>query len=236
MAENMSFISKGGMGDAWLSLLKIAQCATTLDSVSWIHAARRLNQVEGVTEMMTLVPKIRYGKCLKPGEELREQGRCAVKSSILGLDNPFLELEIKPYNSEIGYAVVQPYAGNSDAPRHFSPSALIELTAGLASMDLDVALLGGKFAFDGSKRLTNLTGRTSIRTSLQILKGARYFVGHYGFLAYAAMSLRVPSLVLFDSSNKIDGKIHCKWKPTTRTLVAPTRTIDASEILKEIVL
>lgn len=234
-----SFVSRGGLGDAWLAFLKIHGAAQIFSPTRWIHVASHKYQIDPITELMTLVPKIREAKCHLEYIDT-DINTVAVDSNIKGLGEPFPEIKLGKFHSDAPYAVIQPFAGNPDSPRGFSPSAMFDVAEAAAQMKLDPVLIGSKYLFGQgfpaaaglAGSVSNMTGKTSLRTSLQILKGASLFVGFRGFLAYAAMALRVPSIVIFDNENCAKRCVHHAWQNGTKILISTSKIIDAGEVIQ----
>jgi len=234
------FFSSGGLGDAYITMLKIIEQAE--HPIKWWHGTGHDIHLEPITELMTILPGVVEAKCCKITKETVKQlekekidlgaVRLNTKVSELTFPTPNLEF-VHPYieKTDRDYVVLQPVAGRPDnSLRSFSPGAILTLVDFFCEK-YDVVLLGMKYDLSSNK-IVNLTGETSVRTALGIVKGAKHFIGFDGFLAYVAMSMIVPSTVLFHDARLPSHYMHDGWKERTKAHITPQRINDVGFMLK----
>jgi hypothetical protein len=235
----MKFLSSGGLGDYWIALLKILDCQP--EFIESTHLTRHQEHVEPITQLMSLLPNITHAKCFKvtrdtkpfaeesvmsQGDVIRLTSKASdIRNSILNC-LPFKSI----YENEYGdYAVIQPIAGRSitnedpNALRKFMPYAVSSLIEYFTKKGLRTMLLGKPYEIATPRGILDMTGKTTVKQAIELVKNAKYFVGYDGFLAYVSMSFGVPSAVIFHDPRIVDHYMHPKWREKTNVLVGSQR-------------
>jgi len=94
-----------------------------------------------------------------------------------------------------------------------------------------VVLMGMKYKGAAYGAL-NITNHTSIRFALEVIRGAEYFIGLDGFLAYVAMSFGIPATVIYHEARLLDHYVHPAWAENSKILVGPQRISNTRKILE----
>lgn len=243
----MKFFSSGGLGDAYICFMKILEQAKGYH-VSWEHMTSHQVHVEPITELMNLVPDISHGKCHKITKSTAHEteAMCVDDDTIRlntvakELEQPFPELHfikegLWSATDEL-YAVIQAGAGRPDdnSFRYFTPHSVNSICEMYGKKDMRALILGAEYTSAVPDRAENLTGKTTIQSAIEILSGANYFVGHDGFLAYVAMSMRIPSTVVFHDPRLPNHYMHPAWAERSNVRVGPNRISNADLVLQDI--
>jgi len=233
------FLSSGGLGDAWICFLKIIH-ASNGERVVWDHMTGHQIHVDPITELMTVMPDIQEAKCHKidkksrPDKEkfLMTEGTIRLNTKAGEIESPTPDLPVinNIYEKE-DYVVVQPGAGrpNDNSFRYFMPYAVDSFIELFKSKNKGIVLLGAEYKTQ-NEDCFNLTNKSSIKTSLQIIRGSKFFIGFDGFLAYAAMSMKIPSIVIFHDPILPDHYMNKAWEKLTTWTVGPQRISDISNM------
>lgn len=244
--KTMKYLSSGGLGDAWICFLKIwNDVFDEGKKVHWEHMTGHDVHVEPITELMTLMPKITYGKCHKITKSIQKNVEDAIMSSsrdfkrldtkARGIVDPTPEfLPFQPvFKERFGdYVVIQPAAGRPDnSYRCFMPYAVMELVEHFAGKK--VVLLGARYKGAVPENVINFTDKTAISTAIQVIKGADHFVGFDGFLAYVAMSLKIPSCVVFHDPRLPAHYMNATWDKNSKWMIGPQRISDQVDLVIE---
>lgn len=246
MSSTFKYLSSGGLGDAWICFLKIwDDVYDGFENVHWEHMTSHQVHVDPVTELMTLMPRIVYGKCHKIDKQSYQatertltaanEGikRLNTVAGLIGDATPQLLWFEPRFKEQFGdYVVIQPAAGRPDnSYRCFMPYAIMELVEHFGGKK--IVLLGAEFKGAVPDNVVNLTNRTPIKTAIEIVKGADHFVGFDGFLAYVAMSMRVPTTLIFHDPRLPEHYMNPQWEEHTKWLIGPQRISDQVDLVIE---
>jgi hypothetical protein len=238
------FLSSGGLGDAWICFLKILH-ASKGERVIWDHMTGHQIHVDPVTELMTLMPGIQEAKCHKINRDTRNELEKSLMTSHTirlntkanEIENPIPNLSFvrKIYQEDDPYVIIQPGAGRpiDKSFRYFMPFAVDTLVEFFRDKQKNTVLLGAEYKARNDYAL-NLTNKTPIKTALELISCADFFVGFDGFLAYVAMSMNIPSCVIFHDPILPEHYMHNDWKNKTKFFVGPQR-ISEAKTLQEII-
>jgi ADP-heptose:LPS heptosyltransferase len=133
--------------------------------------------------------------------------------------------------------VLQTAAGRNDNSfRYFAPTAILNMAQFFIERGYESVLLGGEFKAPTPSYVHNRAGFTSVWEALNILKGSSYFIGHDGFLAYVAMSMKIPSTVIFHDPTLPHHYMHSRWKERTNVMLGSQKIDDVRNILERVSL
>jgi ADP-heptose:LPS heptosyltransferase len=169
-----------------------------------------------------LTKKIDDRKHLEEKHEV-EYNLDLVKTVDAGTKNKALTLEIKDRpgvkfsTGSVGYVAIHPWT--SDPVKQWPVERFRETAIRLVKeFDLDVAIVGGKEEAGRSanfnyldKRITNMTGKTSLPELAAALKKARLLISGDSGPVHLAVSVGTPVIALF--RNDIRGKGPKRWGP-----------------------
>jgi len=242
-----TFFTTGGLGDAWIQMLKILNICEK--EFIWHHITGQAIHVTPISELQSLVTKHYNCKQVKRGDVQRyaakflqkHPGTIRVSSKTQDKDMPI----ITPKLDFIGqgrimpqdYIVIQPIAGrpNDNSKRYISRDALKNIVKQLSKTT--IVLLGARFDFI-APNVINLTNNTNIYGAINIIYNAQTFIGYHGFLSYVSMSTDKKTYILFDDPRLLDHYMNEQWKknstiiPVNKYIEGPTILNDANAILR----
>lgn len=221
--KSESFISTGGLGDAFISFLKLRQINFRLD---WLHveSTDKIKQpfetfFRGICDGQ-ITPSFEHdSNYIENYRKGRWNDRIPVSSGIDGfcplkgetnivLHHPFLDL---PQEKSDGYDVVIQCSAGAKNNRGwtFDPRELARHVRRVCNKK--VAIVGSDEKFFDPKDQDNFTTKLDLLETCNIIKNSRLFVGLSGFLVFYALATRVRVIQCQIDESHNRRYFHEKW-------------------------
>jgi hypothetical protein len=237
----VNYISTGGLGDLWMSLLKIRQRhlrKRNEDTIDLLHVESHDSIMESSVQLPYLLQDFNlkisfecdpsYISNYKSG---KWKGRIPVSSGVDGwcplkgqtgftLSEPFLNSkQLGASEAEIDISFQVSAGGKNNRIWKFDPRILAKL---LRKKGLSVALIGNDPRFAEFEDVDNFVGKADLLQSAKIIRNSRRFFGLSGFLNYYACSCAISNVHLTESPQHEERYYHHEWKKISKKLEFPS--------------
>lgn len=235
----MNYITTGGLGDSWISFLKIYPRIPGMifDLGCWLHVesndeiAKACNDLYG-----NLGPHFRF-ECHPDYIQKYKSGMwedyipvssgvdsfCPLKgkTDIGFIGSPFVIDELTASNESKVYDIALQVSAGAKNSRSwkFNPFILADL---LRKEGLKVVLVGNDKRYFKEEDVDNFVCKVSLVETMQILKKSKIFIGLSGFLNYYACSAKVQNLHLTEGKDHEKRYYHQEWAPYSDIIEYPS--------------
>jgi len=241
-----AFLSHGGHGDSWIVYLKLLPYSN--EPITWIHTTAHEMHVGPIQEIQSLMPNCSY-QCIQGNKKLSVAvidkfkndfpDGIEINTKAGELQNPTPDLSfLKLPKYKESYIVVQPVAGRPiDTTLRIIEQKAIQQLRDFISPKHPIMLLGHECSYD-IPNVLDLSGKTTVAEAISHVGQSSLFIGYHGFLAYVAMSFKIPTIMIFDVPWLPNHYTNPVWQKNTMILWAmksynaPTIISDASPITK----